>query len=141
MEIFTAFFMVDLHRLPPKQSNSDAFVRFELAPVTPKSLNFSFGFYSGQTVPNEENTYYILESVDQSESITLLDPLNEIEVLFDDTFLSGFQQYSSSKIVFKFSESSIGLTSTSFIFIITILWYSFLPIIMILVRFCFEGKG
>ena len=102
--------------LPPKQSNSDA-VRFELAPVTPKSLNFSFGFYNGQTVPNEENTYYILESVDQSESITLLDPLNEIEVLFDDTFLSGFQQYSSSKIVFKFSESSIGLTSTSFIFL------------------------
>ena len=29
--------------LPPKQSNSDA-VQFELAPVTPKSLNFSLVF-------------------------------------------------------------------------------------------------
>ena len=102
--------------LPPKQTNDDA-VRFELAPVLPKSLHFAFGFSDGKTVPEEENTYYVLESLDPSESITLIDEANEIEILIDNTFVGGFQQYNNSKIVFRFSKAAVGLTSTSFIFL------------------------
>ena len=102
--------------LPPKQTNDDA-VRFELAPVIPKSLNFAFDFSEGNTVPNEENTYYVLESLDPSESITLLDEASEIEIFIDNTFIGGFQQYNSSKIIFRFSKTAVGLTTTSFIFL------------------------
>ena len=77
----------------------------------------SFGFADGQTVPSEENTYYCLESINPSESVTLLDEANEIEILIDNAFVGGFEQYNSSKIVFKFSESAAGSTSTSFIFL------------------------
>ena len=93
--------------LPPKQSNDDV-IRFELGPVIPKSLHFSFGFSNNQTLPDEENTYYTLETIDPSESITLLDPNNDIEVLIEDDYIGGFMQYSSSKITFRFSSTAIG---------------------------------
>mgnify|MGYP001162560323 FL=1 len=102
--------------LPPKQSSDDE-VRFEFAPLVPKSLHLSFGFADGQTLPSEENTYYCLESINPSESVTLLDEANEIEILIDNAFVGGFEQYNSSKIVFKFSESAAGSTSTSFVFL------------------------
>ncbi|MGB2471801.1 MAG: T9SS type B sorting domain-containing protein [Flavobacteriaceae bacterium] len=100
--------------LPPKQSIDDA-IRFELGPVVPKSLHFSFGFDNSQTVPLEENTYYNIESIDPSESITLLDPDGEIEILVDGDFVGGFAQYNSSKITFRFSNAAVGAT-TSFRF-------------------------
>ncbi|MEC7617174.1 MAG: hypothetical protein VYD39_03060, partial [Bacteroidota bacterium] len=93
--------------LPPKQSNDDV-IRFELGPVIPKSLHFSFGFSNNQTLPEEENTYYTLETIDPSESITLLDPDNDIEVLIEDDYIGGFTQYNSSKITFRFSTTAIG---------------------------------
>jgi gliding motility-associated-like protein len=102
--------------LPPKQSSDDE-VRFEFAPLVPKSLHLSFGFADGQTLPSEENTYYCLESINPSESVTLLDEANEIEILIDNAFVGGFEQYNSSKFVFKFSESAAGSTSTSFVFL------------------------
>ena len=100
--------------LPPKQSIDDA-IRFELGPVVPNSLHFSFGFDNNQTVPLEENTYYNIESIDPSESITLLDPDGEIEILVDGDFVGGFTQYNSSKITFRFSNAAVGAT-TSFQF-------------------------
>ena len=93
--------------LPPKQSNDDV-IRFELGPVIPKSLHFSFGFANNQTLPDEENTYYTLETIDPSESITLLDPDSDIEVLIEDDYIGGFTQYNSSKITFRFSSTAIG---------------------------------
>jgi gliding motility-associated-like protein len=102
--------------LPPKQSSDDE-VRFTFAPSVPKSLHLSFGFADGQTVPSEENTYYSLESLNPSESITLLDEANEIEILIDNAFVGDFQQYNSSKIIFKFREYAAGSTSSSFVFL------------------------
>ena len=94
--------------LPPKQSSNDA-IRFELGPVVPKSLDFSFGFSNNQPLPDEENTYYTIESIDPSESITLIDgSANTIEILIDDNYVSGFTQYSSSKITFRFSSTAVG---------------------------------
>ena len=96
--------------LPPKQSSDDA-IRFELGPVVPKSLDFSFGFSNNQPLPDEENTYYTLEAIDPSESITLFDgSAGTIEILIDDTYVSGFTQYSSSKIKFRFSSTAVGTT-------------------------------
>ena len=83
--------------LPPKQSSDDV-IRFELGPVVPKSLHFSFEYNKGQSLPEQENTYYSLESIDPSESITLLDPNGEIEVLVDGDFVEGFTQYNLSLI-------------------------------------------
>ena len=97
--------------LPPKQSSEDA-IRFELGPVIPKSLNFSFGFAKNQSLPSNENTYYTLEGKEPSESITLFDPNNEIEILISDNYLSGFTQYNSSKITFRFSSSAVGTPPT-----------------------------
>ena len=97
--------------LPPKQSSEDA-IRFELGPVIPKSLNFSFGFAKNQSLPSNENTYYTLEGKEPSESITLFDPNNEIEILISDNYLSGFTQYNSSKITFRFSSSAVGASPT-----------------------------
>ena len=93
--------------LPPKQSSNDA-IRFELNPVVPKSLHFSFGFANNQNPPDEENTYYSLESIDPSESITLLDPDGDIEILIEDNYVGGFTQYNSSKITFRFSSTAVG---------------------------------
>jgi len=93
--------------LPPKQSSNDA-IRFELGPVVPKSLHFSFGFANNQNPPDEENTYYSLESIDPSESITLLDPDGDIEILIADDYVEGFTQYNSSKITFRFSNTAVG---------------------------------
>ena len=96
--------------LPPKQSSNDA-IRFELGPVVPKSLDFSFGFSNNQPLPDEENTYYTIESIDPSESITLFDrSAGTIEILIDDNYVSGFIQYSSSKITFRFSSTAVGTT-------------------------------
>ncbi|MBF13271.1 MAG: hypothetical protein CMF46_02775, partial [Legionellales bacterium] len=100
--------------LPPKQSNDDA-IYFELSPIIPKSLQLSFGFANNQAPPDEENTYYTIRSVDPSESITLLDPDSEIEILIDDTYVVGIEQYSSSKIIFRFSSNAVGVP-TSFQF-------------------------
>ena len=93
--------------LPPKQSSNDA-IRFELNPVVPKSLHFSFGLDNNQNPPDEENTYYSLESIDPSESITLLDPEGDIEILIADDYVEGFTQYNSSKITFRFSSTAAG---------------------------------
>ena len=96
--------------LPPKQSSNDA-IRFELGPVVPKSLHFSFGFSNNQPLPDEENTYYSLEAIDPSESITLFDgSAGTIEILIDDKYVSGFTLYSSSKITFRFSSTAVGTT-------------------------------
>ena len=96
--------------LPPKQSSNDA-NRFELGPVVPKSLHFSFGFSNNQPLPDEENTYYSLEAIDPSESITLFDgSAGTIEILIDDKYVSGFTLYSSSKITFRFSSTAVGTT-------------------------------
>jgi gliding motility-associated-like protein len=95
--------------LPPKQSSDDV-IRFELGPVVPKSLHFSFEYNKGQSLPEQENTYYSLESIDPSESITLLDPNGEIEVLVDGDFVEGFTQYNSSIITFRFSSTAVGTT-------------------------------
>ena len=97
--------------LPPKQSSNDA-IRFELKPVVPKSLDFSFGFSNNQPLPDEENTYYTIESIDPSESITLFDgSAGTIEILIDDNYVSGFTQYNSSKITFRFSSTAVGTTA------------------------------
>ncbi|MFL2596175.1 MAG: T9SS type B sorting domain-containing protein [Flavobacteriaceae bacterium] len=93
--------------LPPKQSSNDA-IRFELNPVVPKSLHFSFGYDNNQNPPAEENTYYTIESIDPSESITLLDPDSDIEILIEDDYVGGFMQYNSSKITFRFSSTAAG---------------------------------
>ena len=93
--------------LPPKQSSNDA-IRFELNPVVPKSLHFSFGYDNNQNPPAEENTYYTIESVYPSESITLLDPDSDIEILIEDDYVGGFMQYNSSKITFRFSSTAAG---------------------------------
>ena len=103
--------------LPPKKSSNDA-IRFELGPVVPKSLHFSFGFANNQSPPDEENTYYTLESIDPSESITLLDPDSDIEILIEDDYVGGFTQYNSSKITFRFSSTDVG-TPPSFQFFAT----------------------
>ena len=96
--------------LPPKQSSDDA-IRFELGPIVPKSLDFSFGFSNNQPLPDEENTFYTLEAIDPSESITLFDgSAGTIEILIDDNYVSGFTQYSSSKIKFRFSSTAAGTT-------------------------------
>ncbi len=100
--------------LPPKQL-SDDIMRFELGPVVPKSLHFSFEYGKNQSIPEQENTYYSLESIDPSESITLLDPNGDIEVLVDGDFVEGFTQYNSSIIIFRFSSNVVGET-TSFQF-------------------------
>ncbi len=97
--------------LPPKQSSNDA-IRFELNPVVPKSLHFSFGLDNNQNPPDEENTYYSLESIDPSESITLLDPDGDIEILIADDYVEGFTQYNSSKITFRFSSTAAGSPSS-----------------------------
>ena len=97
--------------LPPKQSSNDA-IRFELNPVVPKSLHFSFGLDNNQNPPEEENTYYSLESIDPSESITLLDPDGDIEILIADDYVEGFTQYNSSKITFRFSSTAAGSPSS-----------------------------
>jgi len=96
--------------LPPKQSSDDV-IRFELGPVVPKSLHFSFEYNKGQSLPEQENTYYSLESIDPSESITLLDPNGEIEVLVDSDFVEGFTQYNSSIITFRFNNTAVGATT------------------------------
>ena len=96
--------------LPPKQSSDDV-IRFELGPVVPKSLHFSFEYNKGQSLPEQENTYYSLESIDPSESITLLDPNGEIEVLVDGDFVEGFTQYNSSIITFRFNNTAVGATT------------------------------
>ena len=93
--------------LPPKQSNNDA-IRFELGPVVPKSLHFSFGYDNNLNPPAEENTFYTIESIDPSESITLLDPDSDIEILIEDDYVGGFTQYNSSKITFRFSSTAVG---------------------------------
>ncbi len=93
--------------LPPKQSSNDA-IRFELNPVVPKSLHFSFGYDNNQNPPAEENTYYTIESIDPSESITLLDPDSDIEILIEDDYVGGFMQYNNSKITFRFSSTAAG---------------------------------
>ena len=96
--------------LPPKQSNDDA-IRFELGPIVPKSLHFSFGYSNNETLPDEENTYYTLETIDPSESITLFDgSAGTIEILIDDNYVSGFTQYNSSKITFRFNKTAAGTT-------------------------------
>jgi gliding motility-associated-like protein len=100
--------------LPPKQL-SDDIMRFELGPVVPKSLHFSFEYGKNQSIPEQENTYYSLECIDPSESITLLDPNGDIEVLVDGDFVEGFTQYNSSIIIFRFSSNVVGET-TSFQF-------------------------
>ena len=100
--------------LPPKQSNNDA-IRFELGPVVPKSLHFSFGYDNNLNPPAEENTFYTIESIDPSESITLLDPDSDIEILIEDDYVGGFTQYNSSKITFRFSSTAVG-SPTSFQF-------------------------
>ena len=96
--------------LPPKQSSDDV-IRFELGPVVPKSLHFSFEYNKDQSLPEQENTYYSLESIDPSESITLLDPNGEIEVLVDGDFVEGFTQYNSSVITFRFNSTAVGATT------------------------------
>ncbi|MGB1186058.1 MAG: T9SS type B sorting domain-containing protein [Flavobacteriaceae bacterium] len=96
--------------LPPKQSSDDV-IRFELVPVVPKSLHFSFEYNKGQSLPEQENTYYSLESIEPSESITLLDPNGEIEVLVDGDFVEGFTQYNSSIITFRFNNTAVGATT------------------------------
>ena len=94
--------------LPPKQNADDA-VRYQLKPNIPKSIHFSFGFDNrASVIPNQENSYYILESIDPSESITLLDPENELEILENTNFVSGYSFYSSSKITFRFNSDAIG---------------------------------
>ena len=97
--------------LPPKQSSDDV-IRFELGPVVPKSLHFSFEYSKTQNLPEQENTYYSLESIDPSESITLLDPNGDIEVLVDGDFIEGFTQYNSSIFTFRFSNTAVGATAS-----------------------------
>ncbi|MGB2435663.1 MAG: hypothetical protein ACPIB5_06070, partial [Flavobacteriaceae bacterium] len=98
--------------LPPKQNSNDA-IQYQLKPDLPKSIHFSFGFDSSETViPNQENAFYVLESTDLSESITLLDPENELEILENNSFVSGYSFYNSSKITFRFSDDAIGKNGT-----------------------------
>ena len=98
--------------LPPKQNSNDA-IQYQLKPDLPKSIHFSFGFDSSEAViPNQENAFYVLESTDLSESITLLDPENELEILENNSFVSGYSFYNSSKITFRFSDDAIGKNGT-----------------------------
>tara|TARA_Y100001958_G_scaffold159460_1_gene161070 strand:+ start:2552 stop:9124 length:6573 start_codon:yes stop_codon:yes gene_type:complete len=101
--------------LPPKQNSDDA-VRYQLKPDVPKSIHFSFGFDNSESaIPDQENSYYILESIDLSESITLLDPENELEILENSNFVNGYSFYNNSKITFKFNSDAVGKNS-KFIF-------------------------
>jgi gliding motility-associated-like protein len=101
--------------LPPKQSSDDE-IRFELSPAVPKSIHLSFGFADDRTVPNQDNTYFSIESVDPSESITLLDPDGDVDILVDDSYLSGYTQYNSSKITFRLTTAAVGTTPSFRVF-------------------------
>jgi len=97
--------------LPPKQNSDDA-IRYQLNPVVSKSIHFLVRFDNSESViPDQENSYYILESIDPSESITLLDPESELEILENSSFISGYSFYNNSKITFRFSENAVGKTS------------------------------
>ena len=94
--------------LPPKQNSDDA-IRYQLKPEIPKSIHFSFGFDNSESViPDQENSFYILESIDPSESISLLDPENELEILENSNFVNGYSFYNNSKITFRFSSDAVG---------------------------------
>ena len=94
--------------LPPKQNSDDA-VRYQLKPDIPKSIHFSFGFDNSESViPDQESSYYILESIDPSESISLHDPENELEILENSNFVNGYSFYNNSKITFRFSSDAVG---------------------------------
>ena len=98
--------------LPPKQNSNDA-IQYQLKPDLPKSIHFSFGFDSSETViPDQENSYYIIESIDPSESISLIDPENELEILENNSFVSGYSFYNNSKITFRFSDNAVGENGT-----------------------------
>ena len=101
--------------LPPKQNSDDA-IRYQLKPEIPKSIHFSFGFDNSESViPNQESSFYILESIDPSESITLIDTESELEILQNDSFVSGYSFYNSSKITFRFNNATL-IKNGKFIF-------------------------
>ena len=82
--------------LPP---NNLMMMLFVLSCIYYSKISSLFIWFSNNhTLPDEENTYYTLETIDPSESITLFDPNNEIEILIDDNYVSGFTQLCSKYI-------------------------------------------
>lgn len=80
-------------------------------------INFKLIQTVGSTRPYIEGEFFVLSTNDPSESISLLDPNNNllVDTNYDNTYESGLVLYSANEIRFKYNPSS--MTSPTFTFL------------------------
>ena len=102
--------------LPTASLTSNETLVYKLSPSMAGAVHLKFSL-SGP-IPTESDVSYVLESIDPSESITLLNPSDELELLMNGVYISGQTQFNGSKIEFRFNTAIAGTDPADFSFMV-----------------------